>query len=81
MLGVAYLCAGMASTQGSYIIALLIILTGVSLFFGIKWSVIQAYTKIKGKVASTEFKQVSKRTKAIKEMYKVFKDKYCPIIK
>jgi len=79
--GIAYLCAGMVSEQGNVIISLLIITTAISLFFGIKWLVTQAYTKVKGKVESTEFKCADKQTKAIKEVYKTFKDKYCPIIK
>lgn len=79
--GIAYLWTGIVSEQGTMIIGLLIASSLVSTCFGIKWLVTQTYTKVKGKVESTEFKRVDKQTKAMKEVYKVFKDKYCPIIK
>ena len=81
MLGIAYLCSGTVSQQGTTVIALLLVVGALSTFFALKWLVTKAYIKVKGKVESTEFKRVDKQTKAFKEVYKVFKDRYCPIIK
>jgi hypothetical protein len=81
VLGLAYLAAGMRSVQGNYLIAVVIITTFGGSAYLIYWSACKTAVSVKNKVTSTEFKRVSKQSEAIKELYKVFKDKYCPIIK
>jgi hypothetical protein len=81
LVGLAYLIMGMESLQGDIILALLVIVVALLIGWGLKRLVEFSYREIKGKVKTTEFKRVGKKTQAIKEVYKVFKDKYCPIIK
>jgi hypothetical protein len=81
LVGLSYLMMGMESLQGNVIIAILIIVLAIVVALGLKRLIGLSYRGIKGKVETTEFKRVGKQTQAVKEVYKVFKDKYCPIIK
>jgi hypothetical protein len=81
LVGLAYLIMGMESVQGNVILALLVIVVALLIGWGLKRLVEFSCREIKGKVKTTEFKRVGNQTQAIKKVYKVFKDKYCPIIK
>jgi hypothetical protein len=81
IVGMGYLINGRESLQGNVIIAFLVIITALVVGLGLKRLVVSSYQGIKGKVETTEFKRVGKQTRSIKRLYKVFKNKYCPIIK
>lgn len=77
--GITYLSYGIVSQQGNMVIALVVVAGMVTALYLVKEVGFKLFDT--AVTSSEKFTAHSKRVSAMKELYKVFKDKYCPIIK
>lgn len=77
--GITYLAQGTVSKQGTMVVALATIAIMITTAYAVKEVGCKLFDT--AVTESEKFTAHSKRISAMKELYKVFKEKYCPIIK